>query len=107
MASYAIVNDRGRRYTVRPGEEILIDLRKGAEPGSKITLDQVELLSGDAGVQVGAPLVKGAKVVGVVKGEHKGEKRIVFVYKRRKSSRRKHGSRPRYTRVAIQSIEGA
>ena len=105
MATYAIVNDRGRRHRVSPGDVILIDLRKDAEPGSAIVFDQIELVSTDGAARVGAPTVSGVKVHGVVKGETKGEKIVVFVYRRRKSSRRKHGSRPRFTRVAIGKIE--
>jgi large subunit ribosomal protein L21 len=107
MATYAIVCDRGRRYTVRPGAEILIDLRKGIEPGSHLVFDRVELLGGEGGTQLGTPLVGGATVFGVVKGETSGKKVTVFVYKRRKSSRRKHGFRPRYTRVEIQEIRSS
>lgn len=104
---YAIVNDRGRRYTVQPGAEVRIDLRRDAEPGSRIVFDAVELVSSDAGIKVGAPTVSGVTVVGEVKGMIQGEKVVVFRYRRRKSSRKKSGHRARYTRVAIQSIEGA
>jgi large subunit ribosomal protein L21 len=111
MPTYAVVNDRGRRFRVEPGLEVWIDRIRptkdgGAEPGSKIVFDKVELVSGDAGVHVGTPLVKGAKVTAVVKGETMGKKVVVFKYKRRKSTRRKWGARDHFTRVEIEKIEG-
>ncbi len=105
MSSYAIVNDRGRRFTARPGERVLIDLQSGLEPGSTIVFDRIELVSTDGGVQVGTPVVQGAKVHATVEGETKGKKVVVFKYRRRKSSRRKHGARAKYTSIAIQKIE--
>ncbi|MBL8693913.1 MAG: 50S ribosomal protein L21 [Planctomycetes bacterium] len=104
MGTYAIVNDRGRRFTARPGEEVWIDYRADLAKGATITFDQVELLSTDGGIKVGTPTVSGAKVVAEVKGETRGKKITVFKYRRRKSSRRKHGSRAFYTCVAIQKI---
>jgi large subunit ribosomal protein L21 len=107
MSNYAVVNDRGRRFRVEPGIEIWVDNLRKAEPGSKIVFDNVELISGDGGVQVGTPTLKGAKVLGVVKGEKLGKKIVVFKYKRRKSQRRAWGARDHFTRVAIEEIQGA
>jgi len=111
MSTYAVVNDRGRRFLVEPGIEIWIDTLgsknpDATKPGAKIVFDKVELISGDGGIHIGTPLVKGAKVTGVVKGETMGKKIVVFKYKRRKSSRRKWGARDHFTRVAIEQIEG-
>lgn len=107
MASYAVINDRGRRFRVMPGNEVWIDLNKEAPKGSKITFDQVELVGGDAGVRVGTPTLNGVQVVGLVKGSKNGKKMVVFKYKRRKNTRRHWGARSRFTRVAIESIVGA
>lgn len=112
MTTYAVVNDRGRRFRVEPGLEVWIDKLSGGksgspEPGSKVVFDKVELLSGDAGVRVGTPLVAGARVTAVVKGVVLGKKVVVFKYKRRKSTRRKWGARDHFTRVTIEQIEGA
>ena len=104
MGTYAIVNDRGRRFTARPGEEVWIDYRADLKDGEKVTFDQVEFISRDGGATVGTPNVAGAKVVASVKSEERGKKIIVFKYRRRKSERRKHGSRAFYTCIAIESV---
>jgi large subunit ribosomal protein L21 len=107
MAMFAVINDRGRRFRVTPGTEVWVDLCTGKKPGEKLTFDKVELLSSEAGVQVGTPLLSGVKVVGEVCGTDNGKKVVVYKYKRRKSNRRRWGARDRRTRVKIESIQGA
>lgn len=107
MSNFAVINDRGRRFRVAPGNEIWIDLRKGADTGSTIEFNTVELVSTAGAVRVGTPTVAGVKVVGEVAGNKNGKKMVVFKYKRRKSTRRHWGARARYTRVAIKEIVGA
>jgi large subunit ribosomal protein L21 len=64
------------------------------------------LLVGDTDdVKIGAPLVANARVVAEVVGEARGEKIIVFKYKRKKRYRRRTGHRQDYTRIAIKTIE--
>ncbi|GIV97132.1 MAG: 50S ribosomal protein L21 [Herpetosiphonaceae bacterium] len=100
---YAIVQDRGRQYRVEAGQTIDVDLLD-AEPGSIIDLGEVLLIGGDEGVQVGAPLVKGARVRAEVIGPQKGEKIIVFRYRNKTRYRRRTGHRQKYTRLAIREI---
>ncbi|MFN0207407.1 MAG: 50S ribosomal protein L21 [Planctomycetota bacterium] len=107
MATFAVINDRGRRFRVTSGIEVWVDLMTGANPGDKVTFDKVELVSSDAGVRVGSPAIAGVKVLGEVRGLENGKKVIVYKYKRRKSNRRRWGARDRRTRVAIQEIHGA
>jgi large subunit ribosomal protein L21 len=51
--------------------------------------------------------VDGAKVVGTILEQTKGDKITVFKFKRRKMYRRKRGHRQLLTKVRIESIEGA
>ena len=101
---YAIIDDKGRQYTVRKGDVVDIDL-KGAPEQQSITFDRVLMVRGDGGVKVGTPTVEGAKVVATVVGEVKGKKLIIRKYRRRKNYRRKQGHRQHFTRVRIESIE--
>jgi large subunit ribosomal protein L21 len=55
---------------------------------------------------VGAPLVDGAKVVGTLVEQARGEKIIVFKKKRRKNYRRKNGHRQELSVVRITDITG-
>ena len=100
---YAVINDRGKQYTVKAGERVRID-RMDVEPGSEVVFDRVLLLGGGDEVRIGAPIVDGASVKGTVLGEHKDRKVIVFKKKRRKKYRRKQGHRQRYTDIQVNEI---
>jgi len=103
---YAIIAADGRQYKVHPGDEIQIDLRDGAQEGDQITLDRVLLVSGEAGVKVGKPLVAGAAVAAQVIGQEMGDKIYIQKMRRRKNYRRRTGHRQMYTRVRIGDITG-
>jgi large subunit ribosomal protein L21 len=101
---YAIIDDKGRQYTVRAGDLVDVDL-KGAAEQESITFDRVLLVRDESGVRIGTPTLEGAKVVATVVKDVKGRKLIIRKYRRRKNYRRKQGHRQRYTRVRIDSIE--
>jgi large subunit ribosomal protein L21 len=103
IAVYAIVRSGGHQYRVSPGEIIEVE-RFDAEPGSQVTLDEVLLVSGDSGVQVGNPTVGGAKVLATVLRQTRGKKIIVFKFKAKKRYRRKTGHRQNLTRLSINEI---
>ena len=98
---YAVVKIGGRQYKVAEGEEILVD--KLADP--KKFESEVLLVSDGEKVNVGKPLVKGAKVAfKVIKDEEKGEKVEVYKFKAKSRYRRHTGFTPRFTRLLVQSI---
>ena len=99
---YAIIRDLGTQYRIEKGQVLQIALID-AEPGSQLELGEVLMIGGDQ-VQVGTPLVAGAKVLAKVLGETKGDKIIVFKYKNKKRYRRRTGHRQQYTRIAISEI---
>ena len=101
---YAIISDRSNQTTVRVGDVVLCDLMD-AENGSEVTFDNVLLVGDEGDVKVGKPTVEGASVKGEVLGTARGEKLVVFRFKRRKNIRRKNGHRQSYTRVRITSID--
>ena len=103
---YAIVRDRSRNLTLRPGQELWIDHLPGAAPGSAHVFGQVSVLGKEDGsAVVGAPFVKGAKVTAEVLGDQKGEKIVVSFYRRRKNSRRTIGHRQVWTRIRVTGIQ--
>jgi len=101
---YAIIQDRKRQATVRKGDVILCDLKSDKKPGDEVTFDEVLLVGNEGQVQIGKPILPGAKVTGEVVAEVKGPKVIAFRFKRRKNVRRKKGHRERYTQVKITGI---
>jgi large subunit ribosomal protein L21 len=104
---YAIVKDGTNQHRVEKGAKIRLALRSGAEPDSIVTLTDVLLVGSGDDVQIGAPLVKGAKVTARVVGESKGPKLIVYRYRRRKNSDKKRGHRQHYTEAVVESIDVA
>lgn len=102
---YAIIQARGRQLKVSPGAIVEVDGIPG-ETGSAFTFDQVLLVEKDAGdIVAGAPYVAGARVLGVVDGESRGPKLLVFKKKRRKGFRKTRGHRSTFTRVRITDIQ--
>lgn len=101
---FAIIETSGRQARVTPGGFVTV-AGTVAEPGAKVTLEQVLLVEKDGGeVLAGAPYVANARVVGIVEGQTRGPKIRVFKKKRRKGSRQTKGHRARYTRVRITDI---
>ena len=103
---YALIEFKGRQYKAEKGALLKVD-KIDAEPGSKLDIDSVLLLSRDGNyITVGTPYVAGARVSAVVEGHEKGEKIIVFKYKPKKDYRRKTGHRQQYSVIKIEDIAG-
>lgn len=75
-----------------------------AEPGSRLQLNEVLLVSDGDTVKVGSPTVDGAVVVAEVVEHGKGKKVVNFKYKAKVRYRRKRGHRQGYTQLSIQEI---
>lgn len=102
---YAVFETGGKQFRAEPGSRIRIPTLQ-AEPGEKVTFDQVLLAGGEGDqVHVGTPVVDGATVTAEVIRHARTPKIIVYKRKRRKNYRRKQGHRQHFTRVRIESIE--
>ena len=101
----AIVRDGSSQLRCEKGAKVRLALRSDAEPGSLVSLTEVLLVGAGEDVQIGTPLVAGAKVTARVAGESKGPKLIVYRYRRRKNSDKKRGHRQHYTEAVVESIE--
>ena len=102
--AYAIIRSGGKQYRVAEGDTVRIDLLSGAA-GDKIKFDDVLMIGGDE-PKIGKPLVKGAAVEAEIIGETKGDKLVVFKFRKRKRSRRKAGHRQHFTSVKITKVQG-
>ncbi len=100
---YAIIRTGGKQFRAEPGKTLRIP-SLNIEPGETVTFDEVLLGANDNDVRVGAPLVGGAAVTAQVVKHGRGEKIIVFKFKRRKNYRRKQGHRQGYTEVRVSEI---
>lgn len=100
---YAVIMTGGKQYIVKEGDVIRVERLKKS-PGDKVKFENVLLVKTDKEVKVGTPQVKGAFVEGETIDERKGEKIIIFKYKRKKGYRRKKGHRQYYTEIKITQI---
>ena len=101
---YAIIETGSKQYKVAVGDVVEVE-KLGVEPGSEVVFDQVLAVAGDDGkLNVGTPIVEGAKVTAKVLDTFRAKKIVVFKMKRRKSYRRTHGHRQDLNRIEITAI---
>jgi len=101
---YAIIQTGGKQYRVSEGDVIVIE-KLDAQAGETVAFDQVLTVVKDGSVQVGQPLVAGAKVTGTVVEHGRGKKIRIFKYKSKSNYRRRQGHRQPFTKVTIEKIE--
>lgn len=99
---YAIIQTGGKQYKVETGDQVLVE-KLNADVDAEVEFETL-LVSDDAGVKVGKPVIKGVSVKGKVLEHGKGKKVVVFKYKPKKNIRKKSGHRQPYTKVEILSI---
>lgn len=100
---FAIIQTGGKQYRVSPGDILRVELLPG-ERGDEVLLEQVLLVADGDAIQVGQPLVAGARVVSEILRQGKAKKILVFKKKRRKKFRRRQGHRQLYTALEIKDI---
>lgn len=101
---YAIFSTGGAQFRAEPGVTIKIPLL-AAEPGSKVTFDEVLLASDGKQVHAGKPLVKGAKVTAEIVRHGKGVKIKIYRFARRSGFRRHAGHRQQFTEIKIADVK--
>jgi large subunit ribosomal protein L21 len=99
---YAVFEDGSRQYRVSAGDVVKIDYRD-AEEGDQLELKRVLLYAAKGNVQIGRPLVDGARVLAEVVG-HPSTKLYIQKFRKRKNYRRLRGHRQHYTAVRIDHI---
>jgi large subunit ribosomal protein L21 len=99
---YAVIETGGKQYRVAPGDVIDVELT-GTNEGS-LQFDRVLLVAGDAGLQVGNPVLSGALVQASLVAAVRGPKIRVFKMKKRKQYRRTKGHRQNLQRIRIDEI---
>jgi large subunit ribosomal protein L21 len=101
---YAVIETGGKQYRVAPGQTIEVDTLAG-EIGANVEFDRVLAVSNDGGFSVG-DAVKSTRVRGKITAHGRGDKILVFKFKRKKQYKRTIGHRQAYTRVQVEEIVG-
>lgn len=94
---HAIIDLGGKQYRVAPGDVIRVE-KLAFEPGTEIELPV------KTAFQEGGEMVSGATVRGTVVSEGRGDKILVFKFKRKKQYKKTIGHRQSFTTVKIGDI---
>ncbi len=100
---YAIVEIQGQQFKVEKDRKLYVHRLPHAE-GEAVEFDKVYLIEDGDQVEVGQPLVEGAKVKAKVLRHLKGDKVLVFKKKRRKGYQKLNGHRQYLTQILIEDI---
>ena len=102
--SFAIIQTGGKQYKVKASEILKIEQLENLKPEGKIEFNEILAYGDDKNIEVGSPLVKGAKVEAELIKNGKNRTILVFKKRRRKNSRRKNGHRQLFSLVKIKKI---
>ena len=102
--SFAIIQTGGKQYKVKASDILKIEKLKNSKPESKIEFNEVLAYGDDKTLEVGSPLVKGAKVEAELMKNSKNRTILIFKKRRRQNSRRKNGHRQQYSLIKIKKI---
>ena len=97
---YAVIRTGGKQYRVAPGDVLKIETVPSAD--QTVEFSDVLAVSGEPG-KLAKPAT--AKVTAEVLGEGRGDKILVFHYKRKKQYKKLQGHRQNFTQVRIKAIE--
>jgi large subunit ribosomal protein L21 len=99
---YAVIETGGKQYRVAAGESIEVETLTG-DVGAAVELGRVVALVDGDSIKSGAD-VSGAVVKGTIESHGRGQKTLVFKFKRKKQYKRTIGHRQNFTRVTIGEI---
>ena len=102
--SFAIIQTGGKQYKVKASEILKIEQLENLKPESKIEFNEILAYGDDKNIEVGSPLVKGAKVEAELLKNGKNRTILVFKKRRRKNSRKKNRHRQLFSLVKIKKI---
>jgi large subunit ribosomal protein L21 len=102
--SYAIIQSGGKQYKVKAGEILKIERLGESKSEAKIEFKEILAYGDDKTIEVGAPIVEGAKVEANLVENGKNRTILIFKKRRRQNSRRKNGHRQQYSLIRINKI---
>ena len=100
---YAVIATGGKQYRVTQDGVLRVELLD-AEPGSTVEFGEVLLVGEGANVKLGAPLLKGGKVLATVVRHGQGEKKVIVKFRRRKHYLRMKAHRQKFTEIKATGI---
>ncbi|MDC0533813.1 50S ribosomal protein L21 [Candidatus Pelagibacter sp.] len=102
--SYAVIQTGGKQYKVKSGEILKVEKLPEYKPDTKIEFKEVLAYGDNKIIEVGSPIVQGAKVEANLIKNSKNRTILIFKKRRRQNSRRKNGHRQEYSMIRINKI---
>ena len=102
--SYAIIQTGGKQYKVKAGEILKIERLEDSNAETKIEFKEILAYGDDKTIEVGSPVIEGAKVEADLVENGKNRTILIFKKRRRQNSRRKNGHRQQYSLIRINKI---
>ena len=102
--SYAIIQTGGKQYKVKSGEILKIEKLPSSKPEKKIEFKEILAYGDEKIIEIGSPIVQGAKVEADLIKNSKNRTILIFKKRRRHNSRRKNGHRQEYSMIRINKI---
>ena len=102
--SFAIIQTGGKQYKVKANVILKVERLNNHKTKSKVEFKEVLAYGDDKNVEIGSPVINGAKVEAEVVENGKNRTVLIFKKRRRKNSRRKNGHRQQYSLIKINKI---
>ena len=102
--TYSVIQTGGKQYKVKTSDILKIEKLENSKPDSKIEFKEILAYGDDKKIEVGTPLLDGAKVEAELIKNGKNRTILIFKKRRRKNSRRKNGHRQQYSLIKISKI---
>ena len=102
--SYAVIQTGGKQYKVKSGQILKIEKLPGIKADAKIEFKEILAYGDNKLIEIGEPIVQGAKVEANVLKNSKNRTILIFKKRRRQNSRRKNGHRQEYSMIKINKI---
>lgn len=103
--TFAVINTGGKQYKVSANDKLRIE-KLSEQEGKSIEFKQVLMINNNQDVELGTPIIDGAKVEGKIIKQTKNKTILVFKKRRRQNSRRKNGHRQKMSVIQITKIFG-
>ena len=102
--SYAVIQTGGKQYKVKAGEILKVEKLQESKAESSVDFKEVLAYGDDSTIEIGTPIIKGAKVEANLIKNSKNRTVLIFKKRRRKNSRRKNGHRQEFSMIRISKI---
>ncbi len=102
--SYAVIQTGGKQYKVKSGQILKIEKLSDSKPETKIEFKEILAYGDDKNIEIGVPIIQGAKVEANLIENNKNRTILIFKKRRRQNSRRKNGHRQKYSMIKINKI---